>query len=294
MKNLLITGSNGFIGKHLCRYLRERDCYMVGLGRSESAHSDVNEYICCDLGNDDVSSSLSQCSVKFDAVIHLATDSRDGEYAVGTVTANCSGTQKLLDLCHERNIPAFIQLSSLPLIGKPIKLPVTEQHPMDPPTLYHATKVFQEYQAKLAEESFGIRTCSFRLASPLGKDMRPNTIFSVFLRKALANEQITVFGKGTRKQTYIYIDDVSEAIYRAIDSEAHGVFNLTSSILVSNMELAQIIKKTVGSSSEIVLSGDDYMDDYVWDTDISKMKKELGFVPQHSSLEEIINKILDR
>lgn len=292
--NLIVTGSNGFIGKHLCRYLKQRGCYLVGMGRSENPTSNVDEYICCDLGKDDVKNAMSQCGVKFDGIIHLATDSRDGEYAVGTVTANCAGTQKLLDLCHERNIPAFIQLSSLPLIGKPTLLPITEQHPMDPPTLYHSTKVFQEFQAKLAEEKYGIRTCSFRLASPLGKDMRPNTIFSVFLRKALANEQLTVFGKGTRKQTYIYMDDVCEALYRAVKSDAHGVFNLTSSILVSNMELAQIVKQTVGSSSEIVLSGEDYMDDYVWDTDISKMEKELGFVPSYNSLEEIINKILDR
>ena len=294
MKKLLVTGANGFIGNHFCDHIRKKGIFTVGLGRSKESRSCADDYLCCDLAHDDVMRLVSGSGHSFDAVVHLATDSRKGEFATESIAANCVGTQRLLDMCRDLKISTFVQLSSLPVIGRPVIHPITEEHPLAPPTIYHTTKVTQEFLAAYAEKTDGIRTVSFRLASPVGKNMNPKTIFSVFLRQALAGETMTVFGKGTRKQTYIYVDDVTEAIYRALVTNVHGVFNLTSSVLVSNSELAGKIKSVTGSSSEIIFAGDDPMDEFVWDTDISKMKNELGFVPECTSVEEMIRRMIQK
>ena len=291
MKNVLITGSGGFIGKHLCRYLKEKGVHITGTGRGDSSAAETDEYIKCDLAHDDAEVLMNGRT--YDTVIHLATDSRVMPYAVEAVTANCAGTQKLLDMCSIHGIGSFIQLSSLPIIGEPKILPIKEDHPLAPPTIYHSTKALQEFLCNCAEKNYGLRTVSLRLASPIGKSMRTCTIFPTFMLHALKNEKLTVFGKGTRKQAYIYMPDVVGAIWAAAEGEAHGVFNLTSGMLISNRDLAELIVKCTGSSSAIELEGDDPMDSFVWDTDISKLENELGYSPEYRDMEAVIKEMAE-
>ena len=286
--DILVTGSNGFIGSHTARFLKEKGCKVTGLGRHEKPLFDVDDYICCDLSSGESFKNLSESGKKFDAAVHLAADMRREPHNVTVVTANCGGTQRLLEYCEENGVKAFVQLSSLPVIGKPVRHPITEEHPLCPPTVYHATKAEQELLADYAYRLHGLRTCSMRISAPVGRGMNPRTIFPVFMKKALAGETLELAGKGTRKQTYIAVKDIASAIYAALNSDAHGVYNLVSYNTVSNLELAQAIVKFTNSSSQIVFSGkDDYMDDYIWDADISKLKADTGWEPA-IGLEEMI------
>ena len=80
--NVLVTGSNGFIGTHVCRYLKEKGMYVIGMGRRAEATSKVDEYVCCDMSSDDIFEIPNKVSVKIDAVIHLAADMRKEPYGV--------------------------------------------------------------------------------------------------------------------------------------------------------------------------------------------------------------------
>ena len=97
--NVLVTGSNGFIGTHVCRYLKEKGMYVIGMGRRAEATSKVDEYVCCDMSSDDIFEIPNKVSVKIDAVIHLAADMRKEPYGVEIVVHNCSGMQRLLEMC---------------------------------------------------------------------------------------------------------------------------------------------------------------------------------------------------
>lgn len=110
---------------------------------------------------------------------------------------------------------------------------------MKPPTVYHVTKHTQELLADYASYTFGLRTVSLRICSPVGCGVNPKTIFPVFVNKALSGEDITIYGQGTRKQTYIHVKDIAQAIYRCIVSQAQGVYNLASYNLISNLDLAK-------------------------------------------------------
>lgn len=280
--NILVTGSNGFIGSHVARYLKDRGHYVVGLGRTENPHNaeDVNEYISCDLGSEKANEIPSLITVKLDAVIHLAADMRKEPYLVEVITANCAGTQRLLEMCETNSIKIFLQLSSLPVIGKPLLHPITEEHPIHPYTVYHITKRTEELLANYAYEYHGVRTASFRISAPIGPRVNPNTIFPTFIRKALANEDIELLGKGTRKQNYVYVKDIARCLELSLKSDrVHGVYNLTSNLLISNYELAKTIVEVIGSKSEIKFHGEDYSDNYVWDATIGRILEDCGYSP---------------
>ena len=278
---VLLTGSNGFIGGHVCKWLRQKGIYVIGLDRREGNTAGCDEYVQCDLFTPEVDTILDRTQTgTVDAVIHLASDMRHEPYTVEVVGNNCVGVQRLLEMCENRKIPTFIQLSSLPVIGFPVEHPITENHPLHPPTVYHVTKHTQELLAEYANYTFGLRTVSFRICSPVGKGVNPKTIFPTFVRKALAGEDIVLIGKGTRKQTYIHVKDISQAIYLALTSDAQGVFNLASNNLISNVDLAKKCVSILNSKSQIVFSGDDDpMDTWVWDIDFSKLTQATGYEP---------------
>lgn len=288
---LLITGTNGFIGSHVATYFKKRGYVVIGLGRSAQPADEtiVNEYIQCDIGTSFVMRIPQMVSSQIDAVIHLAADMRKEPHCVEVVSANCGGTQRLLEMCDTNDIGTFLQLSSLPVIGHPVEHPITESHPLNPYTVYHITKVTEELLANYAYQYHGVRTASFRISAPIGPRMNPHTIFSVFIRKALANEDIELLGKGTRKQNYLSVHDISRCCELSLQAEAvHGVYNLTSNLLFSNLELAEMIIRVLNSKSKIVFHGEDPADNYVWDASIEKINRDAGYIPS-AKMVDLIN-----
>ena len=290
---ILVTGSNGFIGGHVVRYLKEKGEYVIGLGRrNEPSQGEwLDEYVCCDMDTGEIERVFDKIKVdKLDAVVHLAADMRREPYCVDVVSANCVGTQRLLEFCEKHNIGVFAQLSSLPVIGHPVEHPITESHPLDPYTVYHITKHTEEMLANYAYKYRGVRTVSFRISAPVGIGVNPNTIFPTFIRKALEGKDLVLSGKGTRRQNYIHARDIAQALYKSIYNEkANGVYNLTGDLLISNIELANMIVKELKSNSKIVFSGiDDEMDDYVWDASLKRIKNDIGYEPVEKMEDAIV------
>ena len=101
------------------------------------------------------------------------------------------------------------------------------------------------------------------------------------LAKALSGEDITIYGQGTRKQTYIHVKDIAQAIYRCIVSQAQGVYNLASYNLISNLDLAKKCISLLHSTSQIVYDGNtDPMEGLCWDVSIEKLKRDTNFEPE--------------
>ena len=280
MKRVLVTGSNGFIGTHVCKYLLSKQYYVIGLDiAGNSRHEYVSEYIPWMLSENIHEDFLNGRDIF--AVVHLAADMRHEPDEIEVVLHNCTGEQHLLELCEKNNVQVFVQLSSLPVIGTPIEHPITESHPIKPPTVYHGTKRMMEILADYAHYMHGLRTVSYRICAPVGTGMNQNTIFPTFVRKALAGEDLVIYGEGTREQTYIHVIDIARAIESAIESErAQGVYNLASYNRLSNIELAKKIVEVTKSPSKIIKNGKtDPLDGIVWDISIEKLKADTGFEP---------------
>ena len=288
--NVLVTGSNGFIGHHICNFFKQKGCYVVGLGRKKESLATVDEYLNIDLDTNDIFDY--QPDNHIDAVIHLAADMRKEPYCVDVVSANCSGTQRLLQFCEQNKIETFLQLSSLPVIGHPVNHPITESHPICPPTVYHCTKVMEEILADYAMRQNHILTASFRITAPVGIGMNPKTIFPTFVKYAVENQDIVIYGKGLRQQTYIHVDDIASGLYSALlSSRCSGVYNLSSFNRISNIDLAKLCISQLNSDSKIVFNGlPDVYDSDIWDVSLDKIMRDTDYSPQ-ISLEYCINEL---
>lgn len=287
--NILVTGSNGYIGQHVCRYFRKKGYRVTGVGRKRTSSDCVDDYIRCDFSCDNVEEILSPIfNDGVNTVLHIAADNRKEPYGIDVIRSNCIGTQALLELAEKYHTAAFIQLSSVPIIGNPKVTPINLNHPLEPPTIYHATKYLQELLADYAYRTTNLRTVSIRIPSPMGPGVNPRYIFPTFVRRAAGGENIILYGKGTRKQSYVHVYDICRVIDLFLASACHGTYLLGSPYLISNYELAQKCIDVLDSSSQIVFGTEnDRCDGQIWEIDDSPLKKAIEYQPS-ITLEDMI------
>lgn len=274
MEKVLVTGSNGFIGGYIASYLQEQGCFVIGLGRQDNPKNNVDKYIQMDLENP----KFDRIDLDVDYVVHCAANMNHEKNPESIIKVNCIGTQKLLEYAVSKKVKAYVQISSLPLIGKPVQLPITEEHPVNPPTLYHITKRTEELLANHIHEMYGLRTVSFRISAPWGVGMNMNTILPVFVKNTVYNKDILLYGKGTRVQNFIHVEDIAKGVYLALKSNAQGIYNLCSENEFSNIDLANEIIKILKSNTKILFTDcEDVFDDYYFKVSTERASNDFNF-----------------
>ena len=176
----------------------------------------------------------------------------------------------------------FIYISSTHVIGKPKVLPITESHLVNPLDIYYSTKLFAEHLTGLLEND-GFNAYILRIPSPIGQKMPKNKILTTFVRNALQNRAIKMFGMGTRKQNYVDVRDIAYAVSLCLEKSASGIFNIAGKSCISNLDLANTCIKLLRSSSKIVFSDQPDPDENLrWEISISKAEKILGYMPKYT------------
>lgn len=174
---------------------------------------------------------------------------------------------------------SFVYISSVPVIGLPQQLPITEEHPTKPLTVYHATKLFGEYLASIAQSS-GLAAASLRLTSPIGPGMPPDRILSVFVKRAIADQPLQLVGQGTRRQNYVDVRDVAVAVKTCLQRGVTGLFNVAGRQSISNYDLAKLCVHTLRSSSLIqFVDRPDLEEGIIWDVSVAKAAIQFGYNP---------------
>jgi len=284
---VFVTGVSGHVGRAITAYLAGKGCYVTGLSRHFRPVLGLSEHVEASLGSESVieliCKAVQPCEVIVHAAASLARDGHDSSIAL----TNCFGTQQIVQLGSIWGCRQLIYTSSVPVIGRPVQHPITEDHPTQPATAYHASKLYGEHLMRLAEDN-GCHAASLRLTSPCGPGTPENRILSVFVRRAAGGEAIRLFGRGTRKQNYVDVRDVARAVELCIAKHASGVYNLASAETISNWELARICTQELGSSAEIEHVGTpDPEDGMEWDVSISKACRDLDYWPQFTILDSI-------
>lgn len=277
----LVTGASGHVGGAVVERLATAGHEVVALGRRPPLVPGASQVLITDLARPDALEELA-AEGRCDAVVHAAAaiSADPHEPAIGLV--NCLATQQLLRQAEEWSCRRFVFLSSVQVVGRPRLLSVDEDHPLDPPTAYHASKLFGERLVELAGRR-GLGTASLRISSPAGPGTPDGRILSVFVRRALAGEPLEVMGEGTRRQDYVDVRDVADAVASALDSETTGVFNVASGTPVSNLELARRCIAALGSTSQVCLGGrPDPEDGVVWQISVERAGRALGYAPTRS------------
>lgn len=276
---VLLTGSSGLVGRACSAGLAARGWDVVGLARGDGADEALSEFVTADIGSTDAAETVAAATAPCNAIVHAASaiDSDDASPAISMT--NCLGTQQVLSLGQRWDVRRFVYISSIGVIGRPAELPVTESHRVSPRTAYHASKLFGEQLVDCAA-SAGLSASSLRLTAPIGAGMPAGRIVPSFVRAALAGEPLTVAGQGSRRQNYVDVRDVAQAVERSLDTQVDGVFNVAGSAAISNRELAELCVRLLGSNSHIEQSGaGDPEEGVAWDVSIEKARSELGYEP---------------
>ena len=119
-----------------------------------------------------------------------------------------------------------------------------------------------------------------RIPSPIGVGMRKNVFLSILINKMFKNEDVEIYGDGSRIQSYIDVRDISIAIIKAIESESNGLFLIAGKKAISNMQLAELCKNILKSKSKILTNiHEDLNESERWIISYKKAEKTFGYQP---------------
>ena len=223
MKFLLIGGL-GFIGSHLAESLIKNGHNVKILTKTFSKKSNIKilkkkikvEKI--DITN---FRKLGRCIEQFkpDVIIHLAgntSHSKSFEEPLKDVDSNAKSTLFMLEKIRELDLKCkFLLGSTFIVIGKPKKLPVNENTPCNPTTIYGTNRLASEYFCKIYHDVYGLDTNIFRITNSYGpreQIIPKKNAVNFLIYKAFKKEKISIYNKGMFFRDFIYVDDVISGI----------------------------------------------------------------------------------
>jgi UDP-glucose 4-epimerase len=252
-------GGGGFLGSHLSEALLAQG-YAVrifdrpNLRRFKSFQSDSGlEWFEGDFINrEHVAQAVCGC----DIIYHLVSTTlprSSNENTAYDVETNVVGTLHLLEIARKNNIRKVIFISSGGTVyGIPQEVPISESHPTEPICSYGIGKLAIEKYLNLYHLLHGMNYCVLRLANPFGERQRiaaEQGAVTVFLDKALRNEEITIWGDGSVVRDYFYVGDAVSAMTKALAYEGFGgVFNIGSGAGRSLNQILDAIEALLGTS----------------------------------------------
>jgi nucleoside-diphosphate-sugar epimerase len=290
---VLITGVNGFLGKHLARYLKEKNFDLVGLDITRGADlvGDVSdsEYVFNRLAKEN-----------FDAIIHLAALAdikRTTADPYSTYKVNDFGTLNLLELASRKNVVRFLYASSANVYGVPVDRPATEMTPFNPRLPYDYSKVLAEMLVRSYEIHKKLNVSITRSWLLFGEGEPQTRAVPRFVRSCLRNEKIPLFNGGQDVTDPTYVENygrLAELILTK-DNAIGQTFNFGSGSKMSIREMAEKIREVTGSLSELELlppRTEFEKEPQVSYPSIDKIRRMLGYEPI-MSFEEGIKRVVN-
>jgi UDP-glucuronate 4-epimerase len=299
-KRLLVTGGAGFIGSHLVDRLLASDVEHI------TVVDDFNDFYEPEIKRTNVRAHLADPRYKleeidirdraalgnifgghdFDCIVHLAA--RAGvrpslsEPELYSET-NISGTLNLLELARHHNIRQFVFGSSSSVYGINAKVPFSEDDPIRQPiSPYAATKGAGELLCHTYSHLYAIRCVCLRFFTVYGPRQRPDLAIHKFAKLISAGKSIPVFGDGTTRRDYTYVDDIISGVVAATeyDGSDYEVFNLGESRTVELRELISLLEKELDTHAVIDRQPAQPGDVPQTFADIDKARGLLGYNPQ--------------
>ena len=312
MPNILITGGAGFIGSHLVnRLLTEgdwqisvvddfNDFYDPDIKRAnvEPHHSNPNfKLIEADI-RDYHSLAAVFAEGNFNCIVHLAARAgvrpslREPRLYVET---NVNGTTNLLELSRQHGVNQFVFGSSSSVYGENRRVPFSETDPIcNPISPYAATKAAGELLCHTYSHLYQMRIVCLRFFTVYGARQRPDLAIHKFARLISSGQPIPVFGDGTTRRDYTYVDDIIAGVCAAIDYDQsnYEVINLGESRTVELRELIALLESAMGKKAEIDWQPPQPGDVPQTFADIGKARRLLKYDPQ-TPIEDGIRKFVD-
>lgn len=312
VKNLLVTGGAGFIGSHLVDRLLSTNVDQI------TVVDDFNDFYQPEIKRENIREQRKDARYKlveadirdnsaleavfnenrFDCIVHLAA--RAGvrpslkEPQLYSET-NINGTLNLLEFARHHGIRQFVFGSSSSVYGINAKVPFSEDDPIRQPiSPYAVTKAAGELLCHTYAHLYGVRCICLRFFTVYGPRQRPDLAIHKFAKLISQHKPIPVFGDGTTRRDYTYVDDIIDGVMAAIvyDRSDYEVFNLGESRTVELNELIALLEKELGTKATIDRQPPQPGDVPQTYADISKARTLLGYNP-HTQIEDGLHRFVE-
>jgi UDP-glucuronate 4-epimerase len=325
---ILVTGSAGFIGFHLCRRLLDdghdvmgiddlNPYYDVNLKEARLSILKIHDHFTfkrLNIADRNAMTSVFADNL-FDRVVNLAAQAgvRYGlENPYAYIDANVSGFMNILEGCRHSNVSHLIYASSSSVYGLNTLMPFSVHHNVDHPvSLYAATKKANELMAHTYSYLYGLPVTGLRFFTVYGPWGRPDMALFLFTRAILADKPIQVFNHGNLERDFTYIDDIIEGVVGIMDripsgnlhwnSErpdpgssqvAYRLYNIGNNQPVPLMEFIETIENVLGKKAKkefLPMQPGDVPSTYA---DVQDLESEVGFKP-NTQIKEGIRKFME-
>jgi dTDP-glucose 4,6-dehydratase len=292
MATCLVTGGAGFLGSHLCDELLARGRRVICVDNFETGSLANIEHIrdperFLYVQADIIESYFVDEPVDF--VYHLASPASPIDYLrlpLHTLKVGSYGTHHTLGLAKAKRA-RFLIASTSEVYGDPKEHPQSESYwghvnPIGPRGVYDEAKRYAEALTMAYHRQQGVDTAIVRIFNTYGSRMRPRDgrAIPTFLRQALANRPLTVFGDGSQTRSFCYVSDLIRGIIALAESGYHDPVNIGNPDEFTLLELAETVKELTDSSSEIVYEALPVDDPKQRKPDITLARELLGWSPE--------------
>ncbi|MBI2058250.1 MAG: NAD-dependent epimerase/dehydratase family protein [Nitrospirae bacterium] len=257
----LVTGAAGFIGSNLVRLLSQHAERIIALDNLSTGYLDNLDGIPrVKFVQGDVRHPMTvqRAAEGAEVIFHLAAqvgNLRSLEDPVADLDVNVMGTVRLLEAARKMKIPKFIYSSSAAIFGEPVRLPISESHPLAPPTPYAASKLAGEQYALCYSQLHGIGVVCLRYFNVYGPHQRYDAygnVIPIFARRMHEGGPLRVYGSGKQTRDFVHVADVARAnLLAAVTPGTQGVFNIGSGIPTTVNDLVHLIRSLSGSGCEV-------------------------------------------
>ena len=299
----VVTGGSGFLGSHLCDALLAREWRVICLDNLDTGsllnvkhlredRFDFRYHNCVDFIDVDE---------PVDAVFHLASPASPVDYLrlpLHTLKVGSYGTHNALGLAKFKRA-RFLLASTSEVYGDPEVHPQREEYwgnvnPVGPRGVYDEAKRYSEALTMAYHRQQGVDTHIVRIFNTYGPRMRQHDGRAIpnFIRQALEGKPITIFGDGSQTRSFCFVDDLIEGIFRLTMSDYHMPVNIGNPNEMTLLELADVIQRMTGTTSELVYEGLPEDDPKVRQPDITRAREVLDWEPK-VGLEEGLRRTLE-
>ncbi len=290
MSTCLVSGGAGFLGSHLCEALLERGHRVVCLDNLETGSLANIEHIhdeAFTFANHDIIEHV-EISEPVDFVYHLASPASPIDYQrlpLHTLKVGSYGTHHMLGVAKFKRA-RFLISSTSEVYGDPEIHPQSEDYwgnvnPIGPRGVYDEAKRYAEALTMAYHRQQGLNTCIARIFNTYGPRMRPHDgrAIPTFLRQALQDKPLTVFGDGSQTRSFCYVEDEIRGLIALAESDVHMPVNIGNPDEYTLLDLAKAVVEVTGSRSEIVFEALPVDDPKVRQPDISRARDLLSWEP---------------